>query len=103
MSRLSNSRSDCESMCNKLEGCVAYDIHNHGGYCNVRFESKDTLLASPNQSGYNKWPQGCGNNCEVNYEGFGGNGHCWVKNKGNLIISFTMFGEFFENSFPKIF
>ena len=78
-------------MCNELKGCVAFDIQNNAN-CNLRFASKDSLLASPNPSGYGKWAKGCGNNCEANYAGVGGKGHCWVKNKGNLIMSFTLFG-----------
>ena len=81
------SRSDCESTCNKLEGCVAFDIQVNAN-CNLRFGSKDALLASPNPSSYGKWWNGsCGNNCKNNYKGAGGKGHCWVKNKGSIIIT----------------
>ena len=88
----SRGQTDCECKCNKLEGCVAFDIHYSN--CNLRFGSKNALLASPNPSGYRKFVGGCGNKCADDYEGGGrgGSGPCWVKNKGNFIMSLTLFG-----------
>ena len=74
--------AECESACTFHDGCVAFDI-NVNGNCNLRFGSKNAMLASPNLSQYGKWGAGCGNNCNINYAGRGGNkGRCWVKKNG---------------------
>ena len=81
----SSSYSECESACNALEGCIAFDLGKNSK-CNLRFPSKAALFAIPDP-GYEKWFQGCRSDCESNYEGLGGSkGRCWIKFKGNFVL-----------------
>ena len=82
----STNYSECEAECTKLDKCIAFGIHVDQN-CQLRFASKDALLAQPNPSGYRIWWNGgCENNCKTNYAGRGtGPGRCWVKRNGNLV------------------
>ena len=77
---------DCESACDSIYGCIAFDVLKNQ-MCNLRFASNDDLNASPIPQNFRKWPHGCKNSCQSNYVGSGGvKGRCWIKARGNLVL-----------------
>lgn len=86
----SSSYDECESNCNVLADCVAFDVGHVAPSCQLRFSSLTSLRNSPNPQGYTKGEAlTCGDNCKTtNIRGRKSSifdpatGTCWIKEKG---------------------